>query len=408
MSIAEKLQEIIANNEAICESKTEIATAIASKGVTVPNGTKLDAMAGLIDSIEQGGGGTSPTYEPSGFYLNKCVLTIDDGYQIERIPIHAGDVIELGEGQDVEASTNWGEYYHAKSHPAMTFQEWASSIEITNNQFVVPDDIYTDFHVGAIYCTADDNTYAIRAVQGEGFVKDVYQSSWQSPLPTNKEGITACWLGSLYVPLGVEAFMGCSQLMSINLPASVSTIYARMFQNCSALQYITLPTACESLPLQVFRLCVNLQSINIPHSLGYIGDEAFAYCKALRSLHIFTADIGASVFLDCAALNSADVPSGIFESLTFSGCVNLNSINIHDSSRMEADSFSYCSNLVTMILGRETPPVLESTMAFMETPCTFLVPVGSVDAYEAATNWSTFAGRIIENTEENRKKFGIW
>ena len=37
-------------------AKTAIATAIEGKGVTVPDGTLLDGMAALIDSIEAGGG----------------------------------------------------------------------------------------------------------------------------------------------------------------------------------------------------------------------------------------------------------------------------------------------------------------------------------------------------------------
>lgn len=41
----------------IKNAKTAISTAIASKGVTVPNATLLDGMAALIDGIESGGGG---------------------------------------------------------------------------------------------------------------------------------------------------------------------------------------------------------------------------------------------------------------------------------------------------------------------------------------------------------------
>lgn len=37
-------------------AKAAIAAAIAEKGVTVPDGTKLDSMAALIDNIETGGG----------------------------------------------------------------------------------------------------------------------------------------------------------------------------------------------------------------------------------------------------------------------------------------------------------------------------------------------------------------
>lgn len=36
-------------------AKTSIKTAIEGKGVTVPDGTKLDGMAALVDSISSGG-----------------------------------------------------------------------------------------------------------------------------------------------------------------------------------------------------------------------------------------------------------------------------------------------------------------------------------------------------------------
>ena len=44
-------------------AKTAIATAIAGKGVTVPDGTLLDGMAPLIESIEAGGGADISPWE---------------------------------------------------------------------------------------------------------------------------------------------------------------------------------------------------------------------------------------------------------------------------------------------------------------------------------------------------------
>ena len=41
-------------------AKSAIAAAIAGKGVTVPDGTLLDGMAALIESIETGGGDYGP------------------------------------------------------------------------------------------------------------------------------------------------------------------------------------------------------------------------------------------------------------------------------------------------------------------------------------------------------------
>ena len=95
---AEKLQRV-------AQSKADIKTAIEGKGVVV-GGIPFSQYASKINEIEQGGGGGTSRY-----YLNKCILTVDDGYQIERIPIHAGDVIDLGAGENVVASEGWGTWY---------------------------------------------------------------------------------------------------------------------------------------------------------------------------------------------------------------------------------------------------------------------------------------------------------
>ena len=48
-------------------AKTAIATAIEGKGVTVPDGTKLDGMAALIEGIEASGGGSGTNVDWRGF-----------------------------------------------------------------------------------------------------------------------------------------------------------------------------------------------------------------------------------------------------------------------------------------------------------------------------------------------------
>lgn len=59
MSIQTELTRII-------NAKTAIKTAIAGKGVTVPDGTLIDGMAALIESIEAGGG----SFDLSNFLQN--------------------------------------------------------------------------------------------------------------------------------------------------------------------------------------------------------------------------------------------------------------------------------------------------------------------------------------------------
>ncbi len=61
-------------------AKTALKTAIEGKGVTVPSSTKLDGYAGLVDSIEAGGGSTLTKFTFSGVteYLDSIKLKKSD------------------------------------------------------------------------------------------------------------------------------------------------------------------------------------------------------------------------------------------------------------------------------------------------------------------------------------------
>ncbi len=377
---AEKLQ-------AALNSKAAIKTAIEGKGQVVGS-IPFSEYAPLIDAIETGGGSTGT----SRFYLNKCILTVDDGYQIERIPIHAGDVIDLGEGADVETSTNWGSYYHAKSHPAMTFQEWASSVTITNNEFVVPNDICTDYHVGAIYVTTDGLNHYIEFDSPTGFSHRSDDSSSvvegdQSEENPNRN-LTACWLGSNVTSITEDAFAICSSLTSVNIPAGVTDIGGFAF-GFSLLTSITIPNGLTNIGMYAFAYCYSLISINIPNSVTTIGESAFSF-SSLTSITIpnGVADIGSYTFAYCHTLTSITISNGV--------------------TSVNESAFKECFALTLMILNNSIPPTLNDEDELADINCTFLVPVGSIPAYEVAMGWTDYVGRFIENTEENRKLFGIW
>ena len=59
-------------------AKTAIATAIEGKGVTVPDGTLLDGMAALIESIETGGG---------DFSIQVGTITFAESYKPYSTPL---------------------------------------------------------------------------------------------------------------------------------------------------------------------------------------------------------------------------------------------------------------------------------------------------------------------------------
>lgn len=69
MSIQTELTRII-------NAKAAIKTAVEGKGVTVPDGTLLDGMASLIDSIEAGGGGFENIQTVTGSFTPESLIAV--------------------------------------------------------------------------------------------------------------------------------------------------------------------------------------------------------------------------------------------------------------------------------------------------------------------------------------------
>ena len=74
----------------LANAKTALATAIEGKGVTVPEGTKLDGMAVLIDSIEAGGGAGNlfGTYFETGSIIPASDITSDYAIEFQNNFMH--------------------------------------------------------------------------------------------------------------------------------------------------------------------------------------------------------------------------------------------------------------------------------------------------------------------------------
>lgn len=149
-------------------------------------------------------------------------------------------------------------------------------------------------------------------------------------------------------------FNGCSSLTSVTIPEIVTSIGTSAFQSCSGLTSVTIPNSVTEIGIGAFNDCIGLTSVTIPNSVTSIGGSAFIFCRGLTSVTI---------------------PNSV------------TSIGMY--------AFSYCSGLISVTIKATTPPTLGGAYVFDNTNnCPIYVPAESVDAYKAATNWSSLTSRI--------------
>ena len=124
-------------------------------------------------------------------------------------------------------------------------------------------------------------------------------------------------LGKPVIFIGESAFSGCTNLTSINIPDSVTSISDSAFQECYSLTSVAIPNSVTFIGYGVFFGCFNLTSVAIPDNVTSISDSAFAGCSSLTSIVIpdSVTSISDSAFAGCSSLISITIP----DSVTFIG-----------------------------------------------------------------------------------------
>jgi hypothetical protein len=124
-----------------------------------------------------------------------------------------------------------------------------------------------------------------------------------------------------------------------------------------------------------------LKAFILPSGVTSIGIQAFSSCRALTSITIPDGvnSIGMYTFENCWALTSMTIPDGV------------NSIGMY--------AFDGCSALTEVHVKSATPPTLDGTEVFRDTPDTkkLYVPSGAKSAYQSSA-WGDYftAANIIE------------
>ncbi len=238
-------------------------------------------------------------------------------------------------------------------------------------------------------------------------------------------------LAQITIPSGVTSFGNyafgiCTSLAQITLPSGATSIGNNAFDNCTSLAQITIPSGVTSISDFAFQYCYSFAQITLPSGVTSIGNYAFRYCTSLAQITLPSGvtSIGSYAFQYCSSLAQITIPSGVTSigNYTFTGCTSLAQITLPSSVTSISDfAFYNCTSLAQITLpsgitsiGNYTfyncysmafydftactaVPTLSNTNAFTNIPadCEIRVPAALAGEWKAATNWATYASKIV-------------
>ena len=184
------------------------------------------------------------------------------------------------------------------------------------------------------------------------------------------------------VAIGAFAFGFCTELESVTIPNSVTTIVKNSFINCFKLERIKIPSSVKTIETGAFSGCINMSSMvveagntiydsrnncnaiintssntliagckntTIPNTVEEIGDYSFDGCVNLQNVDIpkSVKVLGESCFESCISLLSISIPNNVstIKKNAFKSCNALSSIDVIDGNRYY-DSRNNCNAII--------------------------------------------------------------
>lgn len=169
-----------------------------------------------------------------------------------------------------------------------------------------------------------------------------------------------------------------------------------------SIREIVVSKEVKSIGSDTFSFCHGLEKILLQEGLTKIGGSAFYECETITELTIPESvnSIGSGAFRFCESLLNINIPDGItnIPSSAFAGCESLTSIIIPESVMSIADyAFQNCYSMSEIHCLPKSPPELSASKGIdVSNDCVIYVPVGSLESYKTATNWSVYADQMQE------------
>lgn len=173
--------------------------------------------------------------------------------------------------------------------------------------------------------------------------------------------------------IGINCCAGYSNLITVSLPDTVTTIKADAFELCTSLTNINLPSNITSLGSETFYGCTKLSKVENFENTGItiIPSMCFRGCLALKDITLNNSitKIGKYAFQDCNDLTWTSLPDSvtIIEENAFNNCkqLKINTADWTNITNIGSYAFFNCSNMKISLINGDIDYI--GTRAFQNT-----------------------------------------
>lgn len=233
-------------------------------------------------------------------------------------------------------------------------------------------------------------------------------------------------IGKNVTQLGSYGFIQCGQLRTITVPTAITRVGSSVFESCGSLQAFVVPKGCTIGALSAFYANYNLRVISIPNGVKKIGSYLLRNCQSLQHITFpdSVTEILGHVLTNCQSVDEIIIPDSVTSvSVYFADfCLSMTELVIGSGitaipqnfastcyaltrltfptgiTSIAANAFANCQGVELYDFTACTAvPTLAATTAFtnIKSTCQIKVPAALADEWKAATNWATYADKIV-------------
>lgn len=221
----------------------------------------------------------------------------------------------------------------------------------------------------------------------------------------NNANLISVELPNTLTSIGIDAFNGCKNLVEINFPSALINIGASAFFSCKSLQEADLSyTKLTELSGQTFYDCGKLEKVLLPNNLSKIQHSVFAYCYSLKEINFpkSLSIIGAFSFTECG-VERLILNEGLssIDNMVFYKCKSLKQISLPSTlTKIGNSTFTGCTSLFDIEYNGNNMSSVQATDIFKayadakeSTPQALYLPnVEDPASSQDPNSWDNFLG----------------